>query len=153
MDACREIAISGGTLIVDCLDVELVLSWPYSWFVDSQGYCAAHHERKGTVRIHRVLMGFPPFAIDHIDRNRLNNRRSNLRVCTNAQNQANRVALPHSSRFKGVTLQRRTGRYEAQIVSKGRKIHLGTFATEEDAAKAYDAAARNEWGEFARTNF
>ncbi len=107
-------------------------------------------------RLHRFILGVKPGQIvDHINGDGLDNRKANLRICTNAQNIRNQ--RPHATRktiskFKGVT--RCNGRgYRAQIMVNYRKINLGTYTTPEAAASAYDAAARQHHGAFARPNF
>jgi hypothetical protein len=93
-------------------------------------------------------------VVDHIDGDRQNNHVSNLRWCTQGQNQANRkkTSFVTSSRFKGVYLQRSSGKWIAAIGRERRRFHIGVFSTEQEAADAYDSAAREQWGEFARTN-
>jgi hypothetical protein len=89
--------------------------------------------------------------IDHRDGNATNNRRSNLRRATPTQNSANRRRSRHNtSGYKGVSLCRRSGRRWRAVISKKRRIHLGTFATPEAAHAAYVAAARKLFGKFAR---
>jgi len=94
----------------------------------------------------------PGFDVDHIDGNKLNNRRSNLRVATRSQNSANRGPTGGTSKFKGVRYCKDKGRYRAEIQADGRYIHLGYFDVEVDAARAYDQAAVTHYGEFAYTN-
>jgi hypothetical protein len=88
--------------------------------------------------------------VDHINGDGLDNRRCNLRPTTHALNQANKRQVWSASKYKGVT--RRGNRWRAYITVAGRFLSLGTFATPEDAARAYDAAARQHFGEFACTN-
>lgn len=95
---------------------------------------------------------WPSAAIDHKDGDFTNNRIENLRLCTQSQNLGNRRGHSRKGYFKGVTL-RRSGRYEAAICLDYRQIYLGTYATAEEAARAYDAAAVEHFGEFARLNF
>lgn len=94
---------------------------------------------------------------DHINGDRLDNRRANLRICNGMENARNRgVSARHieiPSRYKGVSWERRAARWQAQIGCDGKKFHLGLFATEEEAARAYDAKARELHGDFARLNF
>lgn len=108
-----------------------------------------------TIKMHREILGAPPDSlVDHWDSDGLNNRRDNLRLCSLTQNNRNRRKQhsQSSSLFKGVTQVR--GRWYAQIrVEAGKRQSLGYFGTEEDAARAYDAAAREHFGEFARLNF
>lgn len=109
-----------------------------------------HHHRA----MHRFIMNAKPDELfDHIDGNGLNNQKANLRLATAMQNSWNsRVGryLGKSSRFKGVIAD--GGRWRATITFKGILAHLGKYDLEEDAARAYDKAALECFGEFARTN-
>lgn len=100
--------------------------------------------------MHQFIMG--SIGIDHINTDGLDNRRSNLRVANQTQNTANtRLRLTSKSGYKGVSLQTRSSsRWVAQIRVGGKQLHIGTFSSPEDAARAYDAAALAAWGEFAR---
>ena len=118
-------------------------------------------ERK-TVAVHRMVWeaweGLIPsgYQIDHIDRDKLNNHISNLRLVTPSQNQANvGKRSGNKSGFKGVYRNRRTKKesWIAVIKTAYKQRYLGTFNTKEDAAKAYDESAKEEWGEAAYTNF
>lgn len=91
--------------------------------------------------------GIWPNVIDHVDRNRTNNRLSNLRDCTHSQNQANRSARG-SFGIKGITKARGWG-YQAQISSGNRTRYIGAFKTPEKAHSAYMTEARRIHGEFA----
>lgn len=100
---------------------------------------------------HRIIWllengSWPAAPLDHKDGNRANNHPANLRLCTNAQNQCNRKPR---GQFKGVTLHKKSGKFQATCG----KTHLGLFADAEAAARAYDAVARSRYGEFARLNF
>jgi len=93
------------------------------------------------------------FEVDHINHDTRDNRRCNLRICTSSQNQHNRVKkVVASSRFKGVRWDAKARKWYAQIGHEGRQEHLGSFSEERDAAMAYDARAKELWGEFASLN-
>ena len=94
---------------------------------------------------------WPDLEIDHKDRNKKNNRWSNLRLATSLQNKANSgLRRDNLVRCKGVSLQR-SGNFRAKIKVNGKRKHLGTFPTLEQAAAAYASAASALHGEFART--
>ncbi len=107
--------------------------------------------------LHRYIMNVTDskVVIDHINHNGLDNRRENLRVCSNAENSRNsrKQSNPASSIYKGVHLNINTQKYESNIKFNYRKISLGCYDTELDAAKAYDAAAKLLFKEFACLNF
>jgi hypothetical protein len=104
-------------------------------------------------RLHTFLTGWR--RVDHEDGDPMNNQRYNLRKATEAQNAANmgKQARPTTSRFKGVSSDRRSG-WRAYITVDGQRASLGGgYDSEEDAAVAYDLAAIGAFGEFARLNF
>ena len=93
--------------------------------------------------------------VDHINGDKLDNRKENLRLCTNSTNQANRKTRRGVSKFKGVVLERRkNGRvfWKATIVFEGKAEYLGSFATDLEAAAAYNIAAVAKFGDFADIN-
>ncbi|MGA2171760.1 MAG: AP2 domain-containing protein [Sedimentisphaerales bacterium] len=108
-----------------------------------------------TARMHREIMNFPEgLLVDHRNLNSLDNRRANLRLATKAQNMQNRGKRKNTaSRFIGVTLDKSAGKWNVRIKSDGKKIYLGRFDNEIDAARAYDEAARKYHKDFARLNF
>ena len=94
-----------------------------------------------------------PF-VDHIDGNKQNNMVTNLRFCTNAENLRNRGSYRgSSSKYVGVHWHTASGKWQAKITINGKNKHLGLFTDEQEAARVYDAAARELHGEFARLNF
>lgn len=111
---------------------------------------------KITMKAHRFLLwkatGAIPEHVDHIDGDKLNNRISNLRPASTAQNARNcKLRIDNSSGYKGVS-RAKSGRWEACIKVGKKKKTLGTFGDPRTAALAYDEAAREEYGEFAKTN-
>lgn len=109
------------------------------------------HKCRYTEFMHHVIMG--RVKVDHKNHNGLDNRRENLRIANQAQNNANRRkdSGDCSSKYKGVT--RENNRWRARIKADEKRIHLGLFHSEEEAARAYDQAAKELFGEFALLNF
>jgi hypothetical protein len=155
-----EIPLSTGdvALIDDC-DAELL---QYNWWRNSQGYLVARSHNywmPRLIRLHRAVMeritGKPLPAhldVDHIDGNRLDCRRGNLRVATRAENSRNRDAGP-GRRYKGVyRSQTPQPRWVAKIQVDGQQLYLGSFSAPEAAARAYNRACLEHHGDFARLN-
>lgn len=106
------------------------------------------------IRMHRYILGLSnddPREVDHIDGDRLNNRRSNLRVCSRAENCRNMgLTARNTTGMKGIYLDKRRNRWRARIHIDGRDISLGYHSTAEAAYAAYCEAAKQHFGEFAR---
>ena len=154
----------GRVAIVEARDFERLSkwNWHYQHKHDHEGYAARNirNVRGGNqsrVLMHRYIMGAEPREeIDHINGNGLDNRRSNLRFSTHSQNLANMRRDPDgkSSQYKGVSLTERKAKpWRARIRYHYKGIHLGYFATEEEAARAYDKKAIELFGEFSHPNF
>jgi len=107
------------------------------------------------IHMHRQIMNAQEGQeIDHINHNALDNRRTNLRTCTRAQNQHNRKINRNStSKFKGVYWNKVRRKWQARVSLNGKRPYLGSFNNELDAAKAYDKKAKELFGEFANLNF
>lgn len=152
----KEIVLSNGMVAkVDNKDFELVSQ--HNWYATKQEdrFYASAWINGRNVSMHRLILGSEAgeLDIDHKDTDGLNNTRENLRIATRSQNVANsRKQKGTTSRFKGVHVMKE-GYIKAYIMHQYRRIHLGYFPTEEDAARAYDEAARLYFGEFARPNF
>lgn len=121
------------------------------------GYIKNPGEEPKRLLMHRLLMNPDKSqVVDHINGDTLDNRRSNLRVCTNQENsrsRAKRLQKNNTSGFTGVVASSVFGKWGARIKVNGKAIHLGTFETKEDAAKAYDKAAKKFHGEYATLNY
>ncbi|MDN4061153.1 HNH endonuclease [Massilia sp. YIM B02769] len=142
--------LHGEVALVDDDMVEVLSR--YRWHADSRGYVVAHTGDQ-IVRMHRIVMkpGVEQ-VVDHVNGDKLDNRRSNLRSCTHAENMRNRKMHENNQcGAKGVYMDSRKRRnpYRAQIRVDGVKIGLGSFGTLEDASAAYRAAAKKYHGDFA----
>lgn len=127
------------------------IKWSYK-----KGYAITQYGKKRHLEsMHRVILGAPNgMQVDHINGDRLDNRSGNLRLCTGLQNSKNRTSAWGKSQYKGV-LERSYGgksKWSAKICSNSKVYYLGVFTTEEEAAKAYNAAAKRLHGDFAFLN-
>ena len=153
----KEIPLTQGKVaIVDDADYEWLNQW--KWYAEQNKgtwyarRCIWEGQRTYCVRMHRVILNAQAGeATDHINGNGLDNRRTNLRICTTAENNRNcHKRKPTSSRFKGVF--RWENRWRVQICVKGQNRYVGTYGDEEEAARAYNEAATKFYGEFASLN-
>lgn len=143
--------------MVDDGDYEWLNQW--NWYVHfSRGMASPcrHSGKKPhrtTIKMHQVIMKPPGgFVVDHINRDSLDNRRANLRICTPMQNMKNRKHTHSESGFKGVG-RHASGLWRVRIAHDKKVYSLGHFIDPIQAAKAYDAAAIKLHGEFASLNF
>lgn len=108
------------------------------------------------VMLHHVVIGFPlnKLQVDHINGDKLDNRRCNLRVVTPRQNIVNRCRHKNNhTGYKGVSFNKNKGKYSVQLGTVPKKKYIGLYDDKDTAAKAYDIAALKEFGDFARLNF
>ena len=143
-----------GWAMIDAGDVDRVKS--IAWTLDPRGYVAGRPAGfRTSTTLHRWLMlngekGGP--VVDHIDGDKLNNRRANLRLCSQADNTRNtRLGRNNTSGAKGVSLDV-NGKWRARIWKDRKEIRIGTFDTAEEALAAYDKAAAELHGQFASPN-
>lgn len=149
-----EIELTQGK-ITEVDEADLPVLAPYAWYAirRKRTWYAQTNSPAGLMLMHRLLVGVEGVGVDHIDGNGLNNRRVNLRVANQTQNNANqRVRAGGSSRFKGVSWSEERSKWVAQIAVNGKRRNLGRFLDEEEAARTYDRAALDAFGTFARTN-
>lgn len=141
----------GGLAIIDDEDFEFLSKW--KWKLTKQGYAARNFEANGkwgTHWMHRIVIGAKEGQfVDHIDRNKLNNQKSNLRFASYRENMGNKTALKNNKLgVRGVHIHKQTGKFRAILGWDGKRISLGLFKTVEDASFAYASAAKEKWGEF-----
>ncbi len=150
----------GYEAIVDAADIALVdgLNWCAQISLSGLVYAVSGGGNGiRQIRMHRIILGLNDDELegDHQDGSTLNNKRNNLRVCTRAQNAMNRGLFQSSTTgAKGVTWVRdHGGKYRAQIMVDGVHRYLGYFDTINEASGAYQAAASEAFGEFARIDW
>ncbi len=147
--------------IVDDDDYDYLMRWKWHAHVNGRTYYAVRRPRhavkgwkkKGMLQMHRVIMNVPKGCeTDHINHNGWDNRKSNLRICTRGENRRNQLPAQRAkSEYKGV------GRYpqgwRAKITHHYKTLHVGCYNSEIEAARAYDAKAKELFGAFAYLNF
>jgi hypothetical protein len=149
-----EIRLSNGMVAtVDDHDHQLVSE--LNWHAAKNGATYyAYAKRSGkTLTMHRLVMGILDASdlVDHRDLDGLNNTKANLRICCSATNNMNRKKFKNNtSGFKGVVLDNRDMKWQAQIYANGKRVCLGRYASPDEAHRAYVKAAHELHGEFAR---
>lgn len=143
--------------LVDDEDYERVNQYNWSVSIDKKNIYALRkiripNNKFKTIKLHHFILGKKQgFIIDHEDRNGLNNQKSNLRHCTNTDNQKNRRASG-SSKYLGVSWNKNENIWTSKIRIKGKNKYLGSFKNELDAANAYNESAKIHHGKFANLN-
>lgn len=145
--------------IVDDADYEWLNQWHWWWrpkqYVVRNEYIGIINGNPKNRRIimHRLITDAPyGMEVDHVDGNPLNNTRNNLRIVTKQQNQWNQKIRKFSSQYKGVHWCNTNKKWCSAIRHDGKKLGLGHYASETEAALAYNKAAKKYFGEFARLN-
>jgi hypothetical protein len=153
IDNTRFIPLTQGKLaIVDFEDYEAISK--YKWCIMSTGYAAKGallpNGKRGLVLMHRVIMNTPNgMDTDHVNGDKLDNRRCNLRICSRSQNMQNQKAIRRkTSKYKGVCWHKAAKKWLVQVDGN----FIGHFSTEIDAALSYNWYAKKYFGEFAKLN-
>ena len=158
----KEIPLTQGKVaLVDDEDFPVINS--YKWFAHYSKRCGHWYAERNIpngrggrkpLGMHRQILGVgDDHEVDHKDRNGLNNQRHNIRQCIRTFNQGNtKVRVDSTSGKKGVNFRAEKGVWRARIQFQKKRIHIGDFYSPEEAAAAYNKAALQYFGEFARIN-
>lgn len=144
--------------MVDDSDYEIINQWKWYAHKSANTYYACRMERiegkRSIIRMHRAILGLKDnnVHVDHIDHDGLNNQRNNIRICNSSRNQGNSLSRKGTSQYKGVSWDKARNKWIACVKFKYRHIHLGRFEHEIEAARAYNKAAQQYFGEFAYIN-
>lgn len=143
---------NGVSFLVSTEDLHWVIK--HNWHLSKRGYITTKINRKN-VCLHKMILEVDVgFDIDHINGNKLDNQRENLRVCTHQQNCFNQKRRStNTTGFIGVSKKKGMEKFEAYIHYCGKKFYLGLFDSVDEAARIRDRAALEKYGEYARLNF
>ena len=132
-------------VLVDDNDYDKVVA--AVWWKQASGYII----NKDGMYLHRMIMGNPDeMVVDHINGDKLDNRKENLRICTRRENVINsRVSKNNTTGYHGVSYMRHIGKYRAYIFTNGKQIYLGSYTNIDDAITARKQAEEQYFGEFA----
>lgn len=137
-------------VLIDNEDFEIISS--FKWYYHTTGYARTSTPKK--IYMHRlILKANKKEQVDHINGDRLDNRRMNLRLCTEQQNHFNITKhKDNKSGFKGISWDSSRSLWVAHIQANKKLTHIGRFANKLDAIKAYNSFAKELHGEFAKLN-
>ena len=140
----------GKVALVDNEDFSYLSQWSWCY---NKGY-AVRSLNPGKVRMHRLINNTPDgFVTDHIDHNKLNNQRINLRTANSSQNISNsKIHKDNVHGFKGIVWSGLRNKWKARIIVNRKEIHLGLFQTKKEAAEAYNKGAVKYFSNFAFLN-
>ena len=141
----------GKFTLVDDEDFEYLNQWKWSY----DGRYAERNVGGKICRMHRVIIHTPDgMDTDHINLNKLDNRKENLRVCSRSENKMNiKKQANNTSGYKGVDFQKYCKKWRARMQIRDINYNLGDFDSPVEAARAYDEFAKKNCGEFAKLNF
>lgn len=127
----------------------------FKWYFRN-GYAVRTMQKGGkkkTVRMHRIIVKTPiGMDTDHINRDKLDNRRNNLRICSRAENVANSFRSDNTSGFRGIWFNKRLKKWQAGLNKSGKHIYVGIFKNINEAVSAYNKVAVKYFGEFIKPN-
>lgn len=152
----RQIRLNKGRFaLIDADDFEWLNK--LKWHVTDRGYAVRSESLGGgksrSVSMHRMILDTPKGMVsDHINGDRLDNRRSNLRICTLRENAYNKSNCDHSSQYKGVGWKKQSNNWQARVRFNDKWMHIGIYEDEIAAAVAYNEKAKEFFGEFAKLN-
>ncbi len=149
-----ELIIKDRIVLYDA-DNEPLIS-PFKWGIrlgwGNTPYVIARINGKNIPMHRHIMKPEKGFLVDHKNHNTLDNRKENLRICTRQQNMWNRKRTCGTSKFKGVYWCNTNNKWISEVTLNSKKIYLGRYKTETEAAKAYNAKAKELFGEFACLN-
>lgn len=146
-ETLRIMTATGSEVLADAKD--LALLEPYSWCISKTGYAVAHISGKVIKMHHLIMHPESGMVVDHINRNKLDNRRCNLRICTHAENLRNIGAKKTSESGMVGIGKTASGRYRVRINPNGKEICIGIYDTVDEAIEARNHAEDMYYGEFA----
>lgn len=137
-----------GRAMIDKSDIDVAKK--HKWYLNNSGYAITRVNHKEQILLHRLIMNLPPSKqIDHVNRNTLDNRQDNLRICTQEQNTYNtKVRSDSTTGVTGVDFDKRRNKWRARINFKKKSIHLGYFDEFKYAVLARHEAEKEYYGEF-----
>lgn len=137
--------------LVDDEDYIFLMQWKWRY---KNGYAMTGGKKTKLIRMHRLLLQTPQgYDTDHVNCNKLDNRRENLRICTSAQNKMNnQIRSDNKSGYKGVSFCSNRNKWQAFICVNKKSLYLGLYDDKKEAARAYNNAAAENYGEYARIN-
>lgn len=149
----RILLTQGRFAIVDESDYDYLSQMKWNYSKTAHNYYARTKINGSNKYMHRIIMKEPDgLQIDHINGDTIDNRRCNLRICTNQENARNSKSRKGKSKYKGITWSKRDLNWKAQIQVNYVNYHIGYYDTEEEAALAYNKEAIKRFGEFAKIN-